>query len=178
MTNFAFDVPCAPRHRYHLQLLPQWALLMLEVGTRAPEFTLADQEGREVSLSTLLNRGPVILYFYPADFTPGCTRQACAIRDLYSEALRGGFTVAGISPQKSARHRAFQAQYRLPFTLLADPEKSVIKMYGVDGPLGFGVRRATFLIDPARFIRGALLADFRISQHVNFIHRALAMSAR
>jgi peroxiredoxin len=66
----------------------------------------------------------------------------------------------------------------LPFTLLADPDKSVIKMYDVNGPLGFGVRRATFLIDPARFIRAALLADFRISQHAQFIRRALAVRPR
>jgi thioredoxin-dependent peroxiredoxin len=151
---------------------------MLQVGTRAPEFTLPDEDGRDTSLSTLLNRGPVILYFYPADFTRGCTRQACSIRDLYTQVLRVGLTVAGISPQKSTRHHAFRERYKLPFTLLSDRDKSVIKMYEVDGRFGFGVRRATFLIDPARFIRGAILADFRISQHVNFIHRALAMSAR
>lgn len=151
---------------------------MLAVGTRAPEFTLPDHEGRDTSLSTLLNRGPVILYFYPADFTPGCTRQACSIRDLYSEVLRVGLTVAGISPQKSARHFEFRESYKLPFTLLSDPDKSVIRMYDVDGPLGFGVRRATFFIDPARFIRGTILADFRISQHAKFILRALALSAR
>jgi peroxiredoxin Q/BCP len=151
---------------------------MLAVGTRAPEFTLPDHEGRDISLSTLLNQGSVILYFYPADFTPGCTRQACAIRDLYTEVLRVGLTVAGISPQKPARHQQFREHYKLPFTLLSDPGKSVIKMYDVTGPLGFGVRRATFLIDPARFIRGTMLADFRISQHASFILRALAMSAR
>jgi peroxiredoxin Q/BCP len=151
---------------------------MLEVGTRAPEFTLPDQDGHDLSLSTLLNRGTVILYFYPADFTPGCTRQACSIRDRYAEVLRVGLTVAGISPQKSARHLEFRERYKLPFTLLSDADKSVIRMYHVDGPLGFGVRRATFLIDPARFIRGTMLADFRISRHTNFILRALAMSAR
>jgi peroxiredoxin Q/BCP len=151
---------------------------MLEVGARAPEFTLPDQDGRDMSLSTMLNRGSVILYFYPADFTPGCTRQACSIRDLYTEVLHVGLTVAGISPQKPARHLAFREQYKLPFTLLADADKSVIRMYGVDGPLGFGVRRATFLIDPARVIRGTMLADFRISKHATFILRALAMSPR
>ena len=158
-----------------------WALEqshMLEIGTLAPEFTLPDQNGRETSLSMLLNRGPVILYFYPADFTPGCTRQACAIRDLYTQVQRVGLVVAGISPQKSARHRAFQQRYELPVTLLSDPSKTVIKMYDVNGPFGFGVRRATLLIDPARFIRGALIADFRISQHTKFIHRGLATLAR
>jgi peroxiredoxin Q/BCP len=151
---------------------------MLAVGTRAPEFTLPDQDGRDTSLSTLLNRGPLILYFYPADFTPGCTRQACAIRDLHVDILHAGLTVAGVSPQASARHAAFRQRYELPFTLLSDPGKSVIKMYSVDGPLGFGVRRATFLIDPARYIRGAVLADFRIGQHADFIRRALATRAR
>src|SRR5580704_5998219 len=108
---------------------------MLEVGTRAPEFTLPDQDGRDTSLSTLLNRGTLILYFYPADFTFGCTRQACAIRDLYPEINRSGLTVAGISPQQPQRHLAFRQRYNLPFTLLADPDKSVIKMYDVNGLL-------------------------------------------
>ncbi len=151
---------------------------MLEVGTRAPEFTLPDQDARDTSLSTLLNRGALILYFYPADFTPGCTRQACMIRDLHEELMRAGLTIAGVSPQPSAQHLAFRERYKLPFTLLSDPQKSVIRMYAVDGPLGFGVRRATYLIDPARHIRGAVLADFRIDRHAAFIHRALATSAR
>jgi len=151
---------------------------MLDIGTRAPEFTLPDQDGRDMSLSTLLNRGALILYFYPADFTPGCTRQACVIRDLHDEILRVGLTIAGVSPQPSAQHWAFRQQYRLPFTLLSDPQKSVIHMYAVDGPLGFGVRRATYLIDPARRIRGAVLADFRIGRHAAFIRRALATRAR
>jgi peroxiredoxin Q/BCP len=150
---------------------------MLRVGTRAPEFTLPDQDGRDMSLSTLLNRGSLILYFYPADFTTGCTRQACTIRDLHKEILRVGLTVAGISPQRSGRHLAFRKRYQLPFTLLSDPGKSVIQMYGVNGPLGFGVRRATFLIDPARNIRATVLADFRIGQHAAFIRRVLATSA-
>ena len=125
---------------------------MIHAGERAPEFTLPDETGTDRSLTELLRVEALVLYFYPADFTPGCTRQACSIRDLYSEVLRVGLTVAGISPQKSARHFEFRERYKLPFTLLSDPDKSVIRMYDVDGPLGFGVRRATFLIDPARFI--------------------------
>ena len=150
---------------------------MLGIGTRAPEFTLPDQDGRDMSLTSLLNRGSLILYFYPADFTPGCTRQACAIRDLHGEILRVGLTVAGVSPQSSARHLEFRERYKLPFTLLSDPEKSVIRMYDVNGLLGFGVRRATYLIDPARHIRAAVLADFRIGRHTALIRRALATSA-
>lgn len=150
---------------------------MLAMGGRAPEFTLPDQDENNVSLSTLLRHGSLILYFYPADFTPGCTREACALRDLHSEILQAGLDVAGVSPQDPARHRAFREKYRLPFTLLSDVDKSVIRMYEVRGPLGFGVRRATYLIDQARYIRGAVLADFRIAEHEDFVRKAVAMSA-
>jgi len=150
---------------------------MLAMGARAPEFTLPDQDEHNVSLSTLLRHGPLILYFYPADFTPGCTREACALRDLHGEILRSGLDVAGVSPQDPASHRAFREKHQLPFTLLSDVDKSVIRMYEVRGPLGFGVCRATYLIDQARYIRGAVLADFRIAQHADFVRRAAAMSA-
>jgi thioredoxin-dependent peroxiredoxin len=149
---------------------------MLPIGSRAPEFTLPDQDDRQVSLSTLLNRGPLILYFYPADFTPGCTREACTIRDLHSEILKVGLCVAGVSPQAPERHTEFRAKYNLPFPLLSDVEKFVIRMYEVNGPLGLGVRRATYLIDQARQIRGAVLADFRIGQHEDFIRKATVLS--
>ncbi len=149
---------------------------MLAIGGRAPEFTLSDQTDQNVSLSTLLRHGPLILYFYPADFTPGCTKEACSIRDLHGEIQQAGLDVAGISPQSPATHRSFREKYQLPFTLLSDPDKFVIRMYDLLGPLGFGVRRATYLIDQARYIRAAVLADFRISQHSEFIRRAVALS--
>jgi peroxiredoxin Q/BCP len=149
---------------------------MLPIGSRAPEFTLPDQDDHTVSLTTLLNRGPLILYFYPADFTPGCTREACMLRDLHSEILRVGLGVAGVSPQSPERHKEFRDEYHLPFVLLSDVEKFVIKMYDVNGPLGFGVRRATYLIDQARQIRSAVLADFRISQHEDFVRKATLLS--
>ncbi|MBV8784571.1 MAG: peroxiredoxin [Gammaproteobacteria bacterium] len=150
---------------------------MLPMGGRAPEFTLPDQDERNVSLSTLLRPGALILYFYPADFTPGCTREACAIRDLHAQILQVGLEVAGISPQSPESHRKFREKYQLPFTLLSDVEKFVIRMYNVQGPLGFGVRRATYLIDQARYVRAAVLADFRINEHAEFIRRAIALSA-
>jgi peroxiredoxin Q/BCP len=150
---------------------------MLAMGGRAPEFTLPDQDGQSVSLSTLLRHGPLILYFYPADFTPGCTREACAIRDLHPRILDAGLDVAGVSPQPPESHRSFRHKHQLPFTLLSDVDKFVIRMYDVQGPLGFGVRRGTYLIDQARYIRAAVLADFRISQHEAFIQRAVALSA-
>jgi thioredoxin-dependent peroxiredoxin len=150
---------------------------MLAMGGRAPEFTLPDQDEQSISLSTLLRDGPLILYFYPADFTPGCTREACAMRDLHTEIQQAGLDVAGVSPQTPASHRAFREKYHLPFTLLSDVDKFVIGMYDVLGPLGIGTRRATYLIDQARYIRGGLLADFRIAQHEDFVRRAVALSA-
>ena len=149
---------------------------MLAVGARAPEFTLPDQDGRDTSLTSLLNHGPLVLFFYPADFTPGCTREVCMLRDLHSELVTRGLTVAGISPQGAQSHRSFQAKHNLPFTLLSDPDKAVIRMYEVMGPLGIGVRRATFLVDPSRHIRDAVLADFRIARHEDFVRRAMALS--
>ena len=148
---------------------------MLKSGERAPEFELRDHTGRDVSLSDLLADGPVILYFYPADFTPGCTREACTIRDLSDELLSVGLTVVGISPQDTESHKRFREQHGLPFSLLSDTEKTVIRMYGVDGPLGFGVRRATFLIDQDRTIRASVLADLRIGKHADFIREAIAL---
>ena len=150
---------------------------MLAMGGRAPEFTLPDQDEQSVSLSTLLRHGSLILYFYPADFTPGCTRQACLIRDLHTEIQQVGLDIAGVSPQTPASHRAFRDKCKLPFLLLSDVDKFVIRMYDVQGPLGIGVRRGTYLIDQARYIRASVLADFRIAQHEAFIRRAVALSA-
>ena len=150
---------------------------MLAMGGRAPEFTLPDQDEQSVSLSNLLRHGPLILYFYPADFTPGCTRQACMMRDLHGEIEQTGLSLAGISPQQPATHRRFREKYHLPYPLLSDVDKFVICMYDVRGPLGIGVRRATYLIDQARYIRAAVLANFRIREHEAFVRRAVALSA-
>ena len=150
---------------------------MLPLGGRAPEFTLPDQDEQSVSLSNLLRRGSLILYFYPADFTTVCTRQACLMRDLHADIEQAGLSVAGISPQRPATHRRFREKHRLPFTLLSDTDKFVIRMYDLRGPLGIGVRRATYLIDQARYIRAAVVANFRISEHEAFVRRAVALSA-
>ncbi|MCH7894218.1 MAG: peroxiredoxin [Proteobacteria bacterium] len=150
---------------------------MLEISEQAPRFTLPDQTGKPVSLQGLLENGPVVLYFYPADFTPGCTREACTIRDLHGQLVAAGLQVAGISPQGTESHQRFAEKYQLPFLLLSDVGKAVIVDYGVNGPLGFGVRRATFLIDQDGIIRDAVLADLRIGQHEEFIHQAIALQA-
>ena len=148
---------------------------MLRTGMRAPEFVLPNEKGEQIELSQLLQNGPLILYFYPADFTPGCTREACYIRDIHNDILSVGLQVAGISPQDPDTHARFQKKHELPFSLLCDPEKSAIKMYNVDGPLGFGVRRATYLINQDRKIQGAVLADLRIERHKEFIEKAIEL---
>jgi peroxiredoxin Q/BCP len=149
--------------------------MMLEVGERAPEFTLPDQNGQDHSLTQLLSLGAVVLYFYPADFTPGCTAQACKLRDMHAEVQRAGLRVVGVSPQSPESHGKFRDKYQLPFTLLSDPQKTVIKMYGVNGPLGIGVRRVTYLIDSGRRIRDVVLADFRIARHAEFVQKAVML---
>ena len=148
---------------------------MLRAGSRAPEFVLPDDQGVDTSLTDLLRNGPLILYFYPADFTPGCTKEACAIRDVHQDLVAVGLTVAGVSPQEADSHTRFRQEHNLPFVLLCDPDKVAIKMYDVDGPMGVGVRRATFLIAQDRTIQDAVLADIRIGRHQEFIKKAIVL---
>ena len=148
---------------------------MLLAGSSAPEFTLGNCDGNDTSLSDLLQNGPLILYFYPADFTPGCTKEACSIRDIHRDIQAVGLNVVGISPQDAASHAKFREEYDLPFILLSDPDKIAIKMFEVDGPFGVGVRRATFLIDQDHTIKDAVLADVRISRHTEFIEKAVIL---
>jgi peroxiredoxin Q/BCP len=150
---------------------------MLKEGERAPEFTLPDETATDRSLTEFLSMGPVVLYFYPADFTPGCTKQACVLRDLHDEIQRAGLRIVGISPQSPESHAKFRDKYKLPFALLSDQHKAVVKMYGVNGPLGIGVRRASFLIDGSRRIRDVVLADFMIAKHADFVRKAIMLRA-
>jgi thioredoxin-dependent peroxiredoxin len=150
---------------------------MLKAGERAPEFTLPDDTGTDRTLTELLSGGAIVLYFYPADFTPGCTRQACVLRDLHQEIEKAGLRVVGISPQSPESHAKFRAKYNLPFVLLSDQHKAVIKMYGVNGPLGIAVRRASFLIDGGRRVRDVVLADFMIARHAEFVRKAILLRA-
>jgi peroxiredoxin Q/BCP len=148
---------------------------MLKPGTVAPEFILPDENGNDVSLSDLLQQDALILYFYPADFTPGCTKEACAFRDLHGDILSVGLQVVGISPQDGESHKRFRKEHNLPFTLLSDKDKVAIKMYDVDGPFGIGVRRATYLVNQGRKIQDALQADVLINKHKEFIEKAIVL---
>jgi thioredoxin-dependent peroxiredoxin len=148
---------------------------MIKVGERAPEFTLPDEMGKERSLTEFLAAGAILLYFYPAEFTPGSVRQACVLRDLHADIIRAGLRVAGISPQSPKSHARFKAKHRLPFVLLSDQQKTVIKMYGVNGSLGLGVRRVTYLIDGSRRVRDTVSANFMIGRHGDLVRKAIML---
>ena len=125
---------------------------MLEAGTKAPEFTLPDKDGNMVSLKDFAGRR-VVLYFYPRDNTPGCTRQACAFAGAYEEFKSVNAVVIGVSKDSAASHAKFAEKNGLPFILLSDPELSAIQAYGVwqekknYGKVSMGVVRSTFVID-------------------------------
>jgi thioredoxin-dependent peroxiredoxin len=125
---------------------------MIAEGQEAPDFELTSDAGETVKLSDLRGK-PVVLYFYPKDDTPGCTTQACGIRDAYGEFERAGAVVLGVSPDDERSHVKFRSKYELPFTLLADTEHAVAEQYGVWGEKKYmgkkymGISRSTFVID-------------------------------
>ena len=142
---------------------------MLDVGDTAPDFELTGEDGKVITLDDLLAEGPLILYFYPADFTSVCTAEACEIRDRHEDLRAVSANVVGVSPQDEPSHNRFRNRYDLPFPLLDDRRKEVIKAYGVNGPMGLGVRRVTFLINPGKKIANRVVADFRVKQHMDLI---------
>jgi peroxiredoxin Q/BCP len=125
---------------------------VIEEGTQAPDFALSSDSGETVTLSALRGK-PVVLYFYPKDDTPGCTTQACGIRDSYGAFAERGAVVLGVSPDDETAHVKFKEKYGLPFTLLADPDHAVADAYGTwveknnYGKKSMGIERSTFLID-------------------------------
>ncbi len=153
---------------------------MLGVGDIAPEFELRDQAGDVVSLGGLLSAGRALVYFYPADHTPICTRQACAIRDRWPDLAGVGVRVVGISPQGESSKRDFAAANRIPFPMLADEGLAVARAYGVRGlfglPLPWGVRRASFLVGADRRIIDRAAGEL-LAPHAALLGRALRDAA-
>jgi peroxiredoxin Q/BCP len=150
---------------------------MVEEGQEAPDFELTSDEGERVKLSQFRGK-PVVLYFYPRDDTPGCTTQACGIRDNYDDFQERGAVVLGVSPDEESSHVKFKQKYGLPFTLLADPEHTVSEQYGVWGERKYmgrtymGVERSTFLIDPEGRI-ARVMRKVKPDTHVEQVLRAL-----
>jgi peroxiredoxin Q/BCP len=137
----------------------------LAAGAPAPDFSLEDQNGKRVSLAGLRGRN-VVVYFYPKDDTPGCTREACSFRDQYTDFTDAGAEVYGISSDSPASHRAFAAKYELPFTLLSDPDGKVREAFGVPATLGLLPGRVTYVIDKQGVIRHAFNSQLSPARHV------------
>ena len=126
----------------------------LQTGMKAPGFVATDQNGNQIKLADYLGKSNVVLYFYPKDDTPGCTTEACSLRDGYQAILAGGAVVLGVSADSVGSHSAFAKKYDLPFSILADPEGKVISDYGVKSMLMLGrASRVTFIIDKTGTIR-------------------------
>jgi thioredoxin-dependent peroxiredoxin len=154
---------------------------VVEEGTSAPEFALTSDSGDTVRLSDL--RGtPVVLYFYPKDDTPGCTTQACGIRDAWGEFQRAGAVVLGVSPDSEGSHVKFRDKYGLPFPLLADTDHAVSEAYGVWGEKKYmgrtymGVERSTFVIGPDGVV-AKVLRNVKPATHADDVLAALAAPA-
>ena len=141
----------------------------LKPGDKAPAFSGVDQLGQPLSLADFAGR-KLVLYFYPKDDTPGCTAEACSLRDDHAALRHAGYEVVGVSPDKATKHKKFADKYDLPFRLLADPEKEAAKAYGVWGRKKFmgreydGILRTTFLIDGKGVIE-RVITDVRTKDH-------------
>jgi len=129
----------------------------MKVGDKVPALQVKLQDGRSVALSDYLGK-KLVIFFYPADMTPGCTAEACNLRDHYSELKKAGFELLGVSTDSEAKHQKFISKYFLPFSLVADTDKSMVKAFGVYGPKSFmgkifeGTHRKTFVIDESGVI--------------------------
>jgi len=150
---------------------------MIEEGTPAPDFTLPSDSGHDITLSAL--RGsPIVLYFYPKDDTPGCTTQACGIRDAWGDFERAGAVVLGVSPDDEDSHQKFKQKFDLPFTLLADTDHAVADAYGVWGEKTYagktymGVLRSTFVIDGDGNV-ARIFHDVKPAEHTEQVLEAL-----
>lgn len=140
----------------------------LKAGAQAPDFTLKDQEGKEIQLSKILEQKHVVLYFYPKDETPGCTKEACGFRDNYEDFKDAGAEVIGISGDSISSHQKFASKQRLPFILLSDQNLKVHKQYGIPTGLFWAMRgRVTFLIDQSGRIRNVFSSRLNIDKHIN-----------
>lgn len=146
---------------------------MLRTGVEAPQFEGAMDGQGSFRLMDYRGSKNVVLYFYPRDFTPGCTREACAFRDNYSEVEQYDAVIVGVSTDSADSHGRFRERHELPFPLVSDPDKRIIRLYDADGLLGLTTARVTYVIDKQGVIRAALRHDFQVGKHLPEVLDAL-----
>jgi peroxiredoxin Q/BCP len=138
----------------------------VQVGDHAPGFTLTSQSGQRVSLAEFRGSKAVVLFFYPQDGTPVCTKEACSFRDAYEDFVQAGAVVIGVSADSAESHRAFAGSHRLPFTLLSDVDGALRKAFGVPKTLGIMPGRVTYVIDKEGIVRHVFSSQFAADRHV------------
>lgn len=139
----------------------------VKVGDKAPDFTLPAQDGGNVSLHDFAGQKAVVLYFYPKDGTPGCTKEACSFRDSYEDFKSAGAEVLGVSSQNEKSHQSFASEHKLPFKLLADTDGKLRKTYGVPSSMGVLPGRVTYVIDKAGVVRLVFNSQLDATKHVS-----------
>ncbi len=147
--------------------------MTVKVGDKAPDFTLPSQLGDNVTLSEFFGKKNIVLYFYPKDESPGCTKEACSFRDNYQELTNLGAEVLGISGQSIESHKSFATHYGLPFILLSDQENSVRKLYGVPSTMGVLPGRVTYIIDKQGVVRSIFVSQTQAEKHVEEAKKTL-----
>jgi peroxiredoxin Q/BCP len=141
--------------------------MAIGVGDKAPDFQLTDQAGRRVSLADFRGKKAVVLYFYPKDETPGCTKEACSFRDSYEDFVGAGAEVIGVSGDSVDKHKSFAEHHRLPFTLLADEGNKLRKAYGVPATLWILPGRVTYVIDRQGVVRHVFDSQLQATKHID-----------
>ncbi len=149
--------------------------MTVQIGDRAPEFELPGLSGKQVKLSEFVGKKTIVLYFYPKDETPGCTKEACSFRDAYEDFSAAGAEVIGISSDDVASHEAFAKHHRLPFVLASDADGRARNAYGVKKTLGLFAGRVTYVIDREGVVRDVFESQLRFHEHVR---RALELVKR
>jgi thioredoxin-dependent peroxiredoxin len=150
----------------------------VDAGSKAPDFTLPSQSGVMVNLKDFIGKKPVVLFFYPKDDTPGCTKEACAFRDDYEEFDKLDAQVIGISSDSVESHRRFAKKHDLPFTLLSDEGRKVRRLYGVPNAFGLFPGRVTYVIDEEGVVRHIFSSQLGVEQHVEEALKALHSISR
>jgi len=145
---------------------------MLKVGDSAPDFRGTDQNGKTVSLDDLVKESAVVLYFYPKDFTPVCTAEACLFRDAGKELAEAGLRVVGVSSDDGESHKKFAAKHQIDFPLLSDADRTIQKAYEARQVLGFMPKRVTYVIDRNKKIRGAVHSELSADKHLAAVRAA------